>query len=84
VVVDEATLHDWVDVLGELRPTWVAIRCPPEIAARREHARGDRPIGMTGTQTTSVHRSLSYAFDIDTGELTPREVLTRVCAGLGL
>jgi chloramphenicol 3-O phosphotransferase len=71
-------------VLGDLQPTWVAVRCAPEIAAQREHTRGDRPIGMTSTQTTSVHRSVSYAFEIDTSELTPSEALTKLCAGLGL
>jgi chloramphenicol 3-O-phosphotransferase len=30
---------------------------------------------MTGTQTNSVHRSLRYAFEIDTGELTPTQAL---------
>jgi chloramphenicol 3-O-phosphotransferase len=39
---------------------------------------------MTSTQTTSVHRSGSYAFEIDTGELTPGEALTELCLGLGL
>lgn len=39
--------------------------------AERELRRGDRPVGMTGTQTNSVHRSLRYAFEIDTGQLTP-------------
>lgn len=84
VVVDKAILRDWIDALDELRPTWVAVRCAPEIAVQREQARGDRPIGMTSTQTTSVHRSVSYAFEIDTGELTPDEALTELCVGLGL
>jgi chloramphenicol 3-O-phosphotransferase len=33
------------------------------------------PGRLTGTQTNSVHRSLRYAFEIDTGELTPSEAL---------
>jgi len=75
VVIDDGVLSDWLEVLDELEPTWVAVRCLPEITAERELRRGDRPIGMTGTQTNSVHRSLRYAFEIDTGELTPIEAL---------
>jgi chloramphenicol 3-O phosphotransferase len=84
VVVDDAILHDWLEVLEDLRPTWVAIRCSPETAARRERARGDRPVGMTGTQTTTVHRSVSYAFEVDTDELSPGEALAELCGRLGL
>lgn len=75
VVIDDGVLGDWLEVLDELEPTWVAVRCSPEITAERELRRGDRPVGMTGTQTNSVHRSLRYAFEIDTGELTPSEAL---------
>ena len=75
VVIDDGVLSDWLEVLDELEPTWVAVRCLPEITAERELRRGDRPIGMTGTQTNSVHQSLRYAFEIDTGELTPSAAL---------
>ena len=75
VVIDDGVLGDWLEVLDELEPTWVAVRCSPEITAERELRRGDRPVGMTGTQTNSVHRSLRYAFEIDTRELTPSEAL---------
>jgi chloramphenicol 3-O phosphotransferase len=75
VVVDEGILADWLDVLGGLQPTWVGVRCSPELAVEREQRRGDRPVGMTGTQSTSVHRHLRYAFEIDTGDLTPGECL---------
>jgi chloramphenicol 3-O-phosphotransferase len=61
----------------------VAVRCPPEITAERELRRGDRPVGMTGTQTNSVHRLVRYAFEIDTGELTPSEALDELRGRLG-
>jgi chloramphenicol 3-O phosphotransferase len=82
VVIDDEVLGDWLDVLGELKPTWVGVRCSPEITAERERCRGDRPVGMTGTQTDSVHRSLRYAFEIDTGDLTPSESLDELRVGL--
>ena len=82
VVIDDEVHGDWLDVLGELRPTWVGVRCSPEITAERERRRGDRPVGMTGTQTHSVHRSMRYAFEIDTGDLTPGESLDELRVGL--
>ena len=82
VVIDDEVLGDWLDVLGELKPTWVGIRCSPEVTAERERRRGNRPVGMTGTQTDSVHRSLLYAFEIDTGDLAPSEALDELRVGL--
>jgi chloramphenicol 3-O phosphotransferase len=82
VVIDDEVLGDWLDVLGELKPTWVGVRCSPETTAERERRRGDRPVGMTVTQTDSVHRSVHYAFEIDTGDLTPGEALGELRAGL--
>ena len=81
VVIDDEVLGDWLDVLGELKPTWVGVRCSQETTAERER-RGDRPLGMTVTQTDSVHRSLHCAFEIDTGDLTPSEALGELRAGL--
>lgn len=75
VVVDEGILDDWLDVLSELQPTWIGVRCSPEVAVEREQRRGDRPVGMTSTQSMSVHRHVRYAFEIDTGDLTPSECL---------
>jgi hypothetical protein len=39
---------------------------------------------MTGTQTTTVHRSVRYAFEVDTDELSPGEALAELCGRLGL
>ena len=78
VVIDDEVLRDWLDVLDGLEPTWVAVRCSPEIAAERERRRGDRPVGMTSTQTDTVHKSVRYAFEIDAGELPPHEALNEL------
>lgn len=83
VVIDEDTLADWREVLGELQPTWVGIRCSPEIAAERERARGDRPIGMSEAQVVTVHRFVNYAFEIDTGRRSVTESLDELCLKLG-
>ena len=82
VVIDAATAEDWRDVLGELRPTWVAVHCDPEVAIDRERTRGDRPMGMTSTQTHNVHRHVEYAFQIDTTTLGPADALAALNTGL--
>ena len=84
VVIDDEVLRDWLEVLGDLEPTWVAVRCAPAIAAERERRRGDRPVGMTGTQTDTVHRSVRYAFEVDTGTLTPAAALDELCGFLAV
>jgi chloramphenicol 3-O phosphotransferase len=52
---------DGLDVL------WVGVRCDPEIAARRELARGDRPAGMAAAQAAIVHEGVVYDLEVDTG-----------------
>jgi chloramphenicol 3-O phosphotransferase len=84
VVIDRETLDSWERVLEGLEPIWVAVRCPLEIAESRESIRGDRAIGLARAQHDVVYRDISYAFDIDTGDLTAtraREMLRR-CLGL--
>ena len=84
VVVDQATRDDWFRVLDGLDPTWVAIRCAPEVADQRERTRGDRPIGMASVQQDVIHRGIPYAIEIDTGSLTPGEALTALLHGLAI
>ena len=76
VVFDDDLRRDWCDVLDGLEPVWVAVRCAPEVAQERERRRGDRPIGMTSTHTDTVHRSIDYAFEVDTSDLGPEDALT--------
>ena len=83
-VVDRETFEGWLRVLDGLAPTWVAVRCPPAVAEARELARGDRAVGMASTQHDTVHRHVTYAIEIDTGELTPAEAHEALRRGLGL
>ena len=82
VVVDRATLDHWRHVLEGLAPTWVAVRCAPEIVTARELARGDRPLGVAGTQHRVVHHDIVYAIEVDTGVLNPAEALDVVRRGV--
>jgi chloramphenicol 3-O phosphotransferase len=84
VVIDRETYESWERVLEGLEPVWVAVRCPVEVAEARELIRGDRAIGLARAQHELVHRDISYAFDIDTGDLTATEAHETLRRHLGL
>jgi chloramphenicol 3-O phosphotransferase len=84
VIIDRATYEGWTEVLDGLNPIWVAVRCRPEIAEARELMRGDRAIGLARAQHDVVHRDIPYAFEIDTGELTPSRAHAALTSALGL
>ncbi|MFE6893425.1 chloramphenicol phosphotransferase CPT family protein [Streptomyces sp. NPDC057694] len=86
IVVDEVFLGGaasqarWRTALAAhgLDVLWVAVRCAPEVAARREAARGDRITGMAVKQAESVHVGVAYDVAVDTGssgaEVCAREI----------
>jgi chloramphenicol 3-O phosphotransferase len=63
VVVDDVFLggpssqRRWRTALKGLSVLWVGVHCAPEVAARRERSRTDRPGGMAAQQALAVHRS---------------------------
>lgn len=72
VIVDEvflggpASQRRWHDALHDLPVLWVGVHCDATVAAGRELARGDRPIGMAASQANTVHRGVTYDLEIDT------------------
>ena len=72
VILDEVLLHGsedqrrWDTALGNLPVCWVAVRCDPDTAGRREQQRDDRPLGIARTQAASVHRGVRYDMELDT------------------
>ena len=67
VIVDEVLLGDAASqerIRAHL--SGLEVRCHPEIAAGREIARGDRMIGMAGSQAEMVHTSVVYDLVVDT------------------
>ncbi|MET8036458.1 chloramphenicol phosphotransferase CPT [Streptomyces sp. NPDC005345] len=72
IIVDEvflggpASQRRWHDALHDLPVLWVGVHCDATVAAGRELARGDRPIGMAASQATAVHRGVTYDLEIDT------------------
>lgn len=82
VIIDDVFLEGAVsqqrasDYLEGLEVLWVGVRCAPEVAAARERARGDRPVGMAVGQAEAVHRGVTYDLVVDSSSASPEE-----CAG---
>ncbi|MFJ9132434.1 chloramphenicol phosphotransferase CPT [Streptomyces sp. NPDC102256] len=72
IIVDEvflggpASQRRWHDALHDLPVIWVGVHCDATVAAGRELARGDRPIGMAASQADTVHRGVTYDVEVDT------------------
>ncbi|GAB2650298.1 hypothetical protein GCM10009743_27700 [Kribbella swartbergensis] len=72
VIVDDvflggaASQQRWRDAVGDLEVLWVGVRCPAEVAAGRELARGDRVVGMAALQADIVHEGVTYDVEVDT------------------
>ncbi len=62
---------------------WVGVRCAPEVAARRESARGDRVPGMAAAQAELAHRGVSYDLEVDTSHTTSVECARTIAARVG-
>jgi chloramphenicol 3-O-phosphotransferase len=57
---------DGTGMQAALPVLWVSVRCEAAVAAGREIARGDRPIGMAASQVRMVHRGIAYDLQVDT------------------
>ncbi|MFF7215424.1 chloramphenicol phosphotransferase CPT [Streptomyces sp. NPDC008238] len=86
VVVDEvflggaASQDRWRRALDGLAVLWVGVRCPPDVAAGRETARGDRVAGMAAAQAEAVHRGVVYDLEVDTSHTESMECARIVAA----
>ena len=58
----------WREALHRSAVGWIGVRCPPEVAERRELARGDRVQGMAADQADRVHVGINYDLEVDTAE----------------
>ncbi|MER5656918.1 chloramphenicol phosphotransferase CPT [Streptomyces sp. NPDC002131] len=88
IIVDEvflggpASQRRWHDALHDLPVLWVGVHCDATVAAGRELARGDRPIGMAASQATAVHRGVTYDLEIDTSHTESIECARMIAARL--
>jgi chloramphenicol 3-O phosphotransferase len=75
-------LDDLLDVLGADDVTLVEVRCSPEELARREHERGDRPVGLAQAQTT-VYEHGEFDIVVDTTRTSPDACAAHIADALG-
>ncbi|MFG2439627.1 chloramphenicol phosphotransferase CPT [Streptomyces sp. NPDC048508] len=86
IIVDEvflggpASQRRWHDALHDLPVLWIGVHCDATVAAGRELARGDRPIGMATSQANTVHRGVTYDLEVDTSHTESIEC-ARLIAG---
>ncbi|MFF2098144.1 chloramphenicol phosphotransferase CPT [Streptomyces sp. NPDC058202] len=86
IIVDEvflggpASQRRWHDALHDLPVLWIGVHCDATVAAGRELARGDRPIGMAASQANTVHRGVTYDLEIDTSHTESIECARMIAA----
>jgi len=68
-----AAQQRWRSALGSVPAAFVGVRCPAEVAARRELRRGDRITGMAAQQAESVHQGIEYDLELDTAVAGPEQ-----------
>jgi chloramphenicol 3-O phosphotransferase len=74
-------LADLLDVLCGFDVTLVEVRCSPAELARRERARGDRPVGLAVSQTL-VYGHGDRDIVVDTTDHSPLECAEEIVAAL--
>lgn len=78
VIYDRRVLQAAADALGECQALFVGVRCPREVAERREQERGDRGKGGAAAFYDLVHADAIYDLELDTSVLSPVECAARI------
>ncbi len=78
VIFDGRVLLEAARILCPLRPLFVAVKCPYEVAERREQERGDRFLGLVKAHYSIVHAHGMYDLEVDTSVLTPMECASKI------
>jgi chloramphenicol 3-O phosphotransferase len=92
VLVEDVILEPyWLDAaIRNLSPfdvTFVAVRCPLQVAVQRETDRGDRDIGLVTRQFDSVHAGCSYDCEVNTSTMEAQacvDAILKVVEGGGV
>jgi chloramphenicol 3-O phosphotransferase len=70
-------------LLAPFDVTFVAVRCPLEVAVQREMNRGDRSIGLVTHQFDLVHTNRTYDCEIDTSTMRPQACVAAIQEAVG-
>ena len=60
----------------------IGVHCSKEELAKRELARGDRKVGLAGSQIDWIHKRMRYDLQLDTTGRTPDDVAKEILAWL--
>jgi len=82
VIYDQRVLKIAVQALPAQQVFFVGIRCPLEVAERREQARGRRAKGGAKTFFNLVHVHGIYDLEVDTASHSPMECAMQIKRGL--
>lgn len=78
VILQPYRLESAIRHLAPFDVTFVAVRCPLEVALGRESDRGDHAIGLVSHQFDLVHADRTYDCEIDTSTLTPEACVAAI------
>ncbi len=78
VIFDPRVLQEAVRSLHPCRAFFVGVRCPYDVAERREQERGDRFHGLVKAHYDRVHLHGMYDLEVDTSVLTPMECAQQI------
>jgi chloramphenicol 3-O phosphotransferase len=78
VLQEEGWLPECVACWEGLDVLFVGVRCPLEVAEKREQERGDREVGTARYQYERVHAHAVYDAEVDTSVLSVDECVERI------
>lgn len=83
LIVDDAlferrSLREAVNTLYKFNVMFVGVRCPLEVAERRERDRGNPARGLARAHFTMVHAHGLYDLEVDTSAFSPEECALQI------
>lgn len=84
VMLDVADAREYRALLAGCDARLVGLFAPLAVLEARERARGDRMIGLARWQYDKAHRGMQYDLELDTADLTPRQVAESIRDRLAL
>ena len=68
------------DIFGARRYSLIAVTCPLAVLEAREHARGNRRVGLAYDQHRRVFQAATYDLEVDTHLLSVTECVDKIAA----
>ena len=84
VMMGPSEADEYRAILAHAELRFVGLFAPLDVLEAREHARGDRELGLARWQFDRVHRGQAYDLEIETSATTPVENAHRICTAFGL